>query len=121
MAQRVFLVLLLAIFLPALCSAGPSGSNKTDLLTLSSVSNTLDDACNALGPFVPIPYVKTDELCSTSGFDSDTDMCLLLGLVEKGLMYISQKDTCSTCFGGAQSTSASVSLSGEECTTKWLP
>lgn len=109
MAQLAFIALLalFAVLSPIATSADP----KTDLITVSSLSKDFSDVCEYLGPYIPLPYAKTDQLCATTGFRNSSDMCIVLRLIEQGLMnLLNGKDTY--CSGSKQTPAATTSLQG---------
>lgn len=105
------LITVLALFLQ-LSAAVPSSTPKSDLLG-ASVTKDFTDVCNLLGPYIAIPDVQTDQLCATTGFTNDTDMGVLLNLVERGMMRLTEESKGPFCSADKQSPSATTSLQGE--------
>jgi hypothetical protein len=67
-------------------TAAAAAPGSSDLLSLASLAKDFGDICKVLGPYTPLPIVKPDAFCISAGFSTDTKMCVLLDMVEKGLM-----------------------------------
>lgn len=72
------------------------------------------DACNNSLSYVPLPAIKTDQLCNSTGLSKESVMCVFLSMFEYGIYFVSLMSSTSHCSGG-QSPAAAISLGGECC------
>jgi cellulase/cellobiase CelA1 len=77
------------------------------------VSQETSEICKALGPYTPLPIVKPEAFCASSGFSTDKSMCVLLDLVEKGVMAASNDASGTTCSAAKQTLPPDTSVTGK--------
>lgn len=93
------------------------------LLTLAAIATAsaqqgggdlFKDVCKALGPFVAMPNIRTEQFCSSSGLDSNPRKCGLLDATEAALIKL-YDSMGSSCGASQQTTVNPTSPSGALC------
>lgn len=102
-----------AVAEPATEPATGAASAQAALPTPQSLPGDFATMCQLLGPFVPLPTVKPDQLCPTAGFNKDPLQCATVYAIEAGLVALSAEAPVGTCPGALQTPSANTSPSGK--------
>jgi hypothetical protein len=88
-AQRWAYLAVALCALSAVIPAAAVNSSATippSLADLLAPFNSFKDICTNLTELVPLPIVKPQELCATTGFTTDTRMCGLISLMARGCL-----------------------------------
>lgn len=77
----------------------------------AQATQDVQSLCNSLGPFLPLPEIRSADFCATSGLDHNLKKCNMLDFVEGALVNITGQ-LPSTCRAGEQTEAIDVSPSG---------
>jgi hypothetical protein len=74
----------LSVLAPA-AAVNSSAATPPSLADLLAPYDSFKDMCSKLTELVPLPIVKPQELCATTGFTTATRMCGLINLMATGI------------------------------------